>query len=199
MSEDERELMMRAAGGDAAALERLLQTHRPRLLGYIAKQVPQSMRRLVEPQDVLQDTYFEAFRRMAGLAVGGVSAYPWLATIARNRIIDLVRAHRSLKRDGKAAADAGDQPVVALLQDLAIYRRTPSQSAVARELLATLEQALAKLLPDQRHALSLRYLSGLPPAEIAQRMHRTAEAVHLLCNRGLKALRKELRSSSLYI
>ena len=99
MSENERELMARAAGGDAAALEGLLQAHRLRLSGYIAKQIPQSMRPLIDPQDVVQDTYFEAFRRMAGLGASGEpSAYPWLATIARNRIVDLARAHRSLKR-----------------------------------------------------------------------------------------------------
>ena len=66
----------------------MLHEYTPRLLAYLQRHLPPELCRIVEPQDVLQDTFFEAFQRVADFRPDGDdAAYRWLVTIARNRIL----------------------------------------------------------------------------------------------------------------
>lgn len=208
MSEDDAELdlIRRAAQGDSVAQERFLLKHRSVLLRYLERHIPQSLRRHIEPQDVFQDVCFEVFRRMGTFTTNDPRmAVRWLLRIARNRVIDLARAHNSAKRGGGLQVQltmnesSDDDSVVKLLEELAVYERTPSQSAIHHELLRQLERSLERLPDDYRTALRHRYIEGLPVDVTAARMNRTCGAVSMLCNRGLKALRMELNSFSRYI
>ena len=192
---------------DLAAVELALGQERRNLLAYLQKHLPQELRPTIEPIDVLQDTYFEAFRRLADFRTEGTdSAYRWLVTIARNRVIDLVRMKRALKRGGADGArnvlqDAafGQDSVVAMLAELAVYRRTPSRSAVAHELMSAIEGAVDRLPETYREVIRLRYLEGLSVEETSQRIGRTTGAVKQLCHRAYKLLRVEMRSASIYL
>jgi RNA polymerase sigma-70 factor (ECF subfamily) len=193
---------------DLAAVELALSQERRNLLAYLEKHLPQELRPTIEPIDVLQDTYFEAFRRLADFRTEGTdSAYRWLVTIARNRVIDLVRMKRALKRGGGEGAGRnvlqdgafGEDSVVAMLAELAVYRRTPSRSAVLHELMAAIESAVERLPETYREVIRLRYLEGLSIEETSERMARTAGAIKQLCHRANKALRVEMRSASIYL
>jgi len=127
------------------------------------------------------------------------SAFRWLTTIASNRIADLVAAEQTFKRGRGWQRIGADDSIVRMLEELAVYRKTPSRSAAAHEFLQALESAILQLPPDQRMAITLRYLEGLPPAAIAAQMGKTDRAVHMLCNRGLKAVRILLRTASLFV
>jgi RNA polymerase sigma-70 factor, ECF subfamily len=201
--EQMKQLLARASAGDASAMEALLVAHRSRLLEYISRHLPEDVRRVMGPEDVLQDVYFEAFRRLGTFTADGDSALDrWLATIARNKLIDLVRGHRAAKRGGGATADVGqggEHSIEVMLQDLAVYERTPSKSVLAHELIAAMQTALGRLAEDHREALRLRYMEQLSPADVAARMGRTERAVHMLCNRGLHALREHLRQMSFHV
>jgi RNA polymerase sigma-70 factor (ECF subfamily) len=61
-----------------------------------------------------------------------------------------------------------------------------------QERLLELAEALARLPEDQRTALELRYLQGLPVGEVCRRMGRRTSSVANLLYRGLKALRGRL-------
>jgi RNA polymerase sigma-70 factor, ECF subfamily len=206
MSQEDPQLQLirRASSGDSAALELLLLQYRGDLLRYIAKKIPEDIRRTIEPQDILQDVYFEVFRKMESFrATEPGMALRWMLRIARNRLIDLVRLAGSAKRGGGRLADLAasdsDEAVVRLLQDLAVYERTPSRSAAAHELLAAVQRCMNRLPPDYREALRCRYLEGMGVNDIAARMNRTSGSVLMLCNRGLKALRVEMGSFSAYL
>ena len=56
-----------------------------------------------------------------------------------------------------------------------------------------------RLPADYREALRCRYLEGMAVNDIAARMNRSSGSVLMLCNRGLKALRLEMRSFSAYL
>src|SRR5688572_14481559 len=87
------------------ALESLLAHESDKVLAYLERHLPQELRPTIEPADVLQDTYFEAFRRLSEFRwEGSDCVYRWLVTIARNRVIDLVRMKRALKRGGGEGA-----------------------------------------------------------------------------------------------
>ena len=65
-----------------------------------------------------------------------------------------------------------------------------------QERLLELAEALARLPEDQRTALELRYLQGLPVGEICRRMGRGTSSVANLLYRGLRALRVRLGNES---
>ena len=200
----ELQLIQRASTGDAAALECLLVKYRGDLLKFIHRHLPSDVHRLAEPEDVLQDIYFEAFRSIGSFrATDPRAAVRWLVTMARNRIVDLVRSQRAGKRggqtDGAPDLDPADRPLVLLLRDLAIYERTPSRSAVAHELLAALQRATQRLEADQQQAVRLRYMEQMSPDDIARQMNRTRAAVDMLCRRALGALRTDMRTMSNFL
>jgi RNA polymerase sigma-70 factor (ECF subfamily) len=185
---------------DPTASELILYTERARLLAYVKRHLPVELQAWVDPNDVLQDTYFEAFRRLAHFqATDEAAAYRWLVTIARHRISELLRTRRTARRGGGMGHVHHGDSVVAALAELASHLRTPSRSAARHEFVHALEQSLTRLPPDLGEALSLRFIQGLSCAEIAQKMGRTERAVHMLCNRALKAVRRELRSVSMYM
>jgi RNA polymerase sigma-70 factor (ECF subfamily) len=183
----------------------LLFSEQPRVLAYIERHLPASVAALIQPVDVLQDVYIEAFRRIGSFTRHDeTSVYRWLVTIARAQIAMLLRRHRTQKRGGGAGggtvnvSQASDS-LVLLLEDLAVTRHTPSRSAAGHELRAALEAALARLGRDYAQAIRLRYIEGLTAPEAAEKMGKSVAAVHMLCQRGLQAVRRDLRSASLFI
>ena len=192
-----------ASTAHVAQLHALLKTRAEDLKSYINRQLPAKLRRMTDPDDVVQDTFFEAFRRIAEFVPQEKeSTYRWLLTIARHRILNLARIHARPKHgNGEVLSEEEltHGSVLELLQDLAIYEKTPSRSASRRELVLLVEKSIETLQPDYRQAVRFRYIQGLSLVETAVKMQRTTDAAQKLCVRGLKALRTELRTASLYI
>jgi RNA polymerase sigma-70 factor (subfamily 1) len=180
------------------ALQRLVHTHASELAAYVGRMTPPDLKRLVDPQDVVQDTYFEAFQRLGQFTADNAdAALRWLKTIARHRLTDVMRKHNAAKRDHRRTTEQVTHgSVVDLLHELAVYRRTPSKSAVARELLRTLESSIDRLSTDYRHVVNYRYIDGLSYKEAGERMNRTEDATRMLAGRALQALRVEMGSES---
>jgi RNA polymerase sigma factor (sigma-70 family) len=191
------------AGTDASdprIVQMLFLAERGRLLSYIRGHFPQSLAPLVEPDDVLNDTYYEAARRMDTFrTTDGTSTFRFLVTIARRRIAQLLRIKGRAKRGGRSKRVAQTDSIVAEMAELAAHSRTPSRSAARHEFLAALRQSLDRLPEDLRTAASLHYVQGLRPGEVARSMNRTERAVHQLCYRAIQQIRRDLRSASLFI
>jgi RNA polymerase sigma-70 factor (ECF subfamily) len=202
-TESQLTLISNAVAGDSAALEMLLFRCRKRLLAYVQSHFPRELVGFLEPQDVLQDTWLKAIRAISEFRPDGPDpVYRWLVTIARNLILDQVKYARTAKRkNARVPAERTDDnaSIIRLLEEMAVYHRTPSKSAASHELIAILDSAIERLPRDQARALRLRHLEGLEIREIASRMKRTEGSVSMLCNRALKSLRWEMRSVSLYI
>ena len=200
---DDAQLIHDAIAGDPIAMQALLHHHRGQLLEYIKRHLPPQLRPLIEPEDVLQDTFVEAIRRLKEFSPNSdAHVSRWLMTIARHKMVDLLRTQQAAKRGGENRIDAAggkDSGIIALLETLAVYHRTPSRSAAAHELAAALDRSIDRLPPDYRQAIRLRHVEGMAAKDAALRMNRTEGAFHLLCNRGLKKLRVTMRSESLYV
>ncbi len=201
----EEELIAQAVDGDRNALAALLWQHYGKLAGYIKRALPEDLISVTAVEDVIQETHIEVFRTIAKFEARGDAAfYRWLVTIARQRLLDQIKAHRRKKRGGgrkrvRRQPNAAASSVGTLLNVVAAETHTPSRSAARRERERAIAVGLASLKEDYREALRLRYLEGLPVAEIARRMDRTERAVHMLCNRGLKRLREALGNASRYM
>lgn len=198
MSSADREtlLLERATAGDDASLSELLAAHHDRLVRDIAARMPAGLRGAVAADDIAQETYVVAFRRIRDFHLTpGATFFDWLAGIAANTLRAAERNRRAKKRGGggvNVAAEAAGASTVNLLELLARHSRTPSRSVADVEAIRAVQSALARVPDANRTALQLRYIDGLPVAEIAARMGRTEGAVHQLCHRGLRALGAEL-------
>jgi len=193
-----------AAAGDRSALDRLLLREYDPLLRFIRSLTPQGIARRVAPEDLLQETLLRAARGIKSFDCGNPDGLrPWLHAIARNVIHDARKAHQAGRRDERREVRqqraAPDDSVIALLDLLPADGRTPSRSAARHEAAAAIRVALTSIPDDYRRAITLRYIDALPVAEIAAQMGRTDRAVHMLCNRGLKALAEAMGSASMFL
>ena len=204
------ELVRKALANEPLALDRVLLAYADRLTARIDRRLPADIRQTCSPEDVLQEVFADAFGRVPQFKLpedcqdAGETFFGWLATIADHKVIDVVRAHRAAKRGGGLRLEHGvggthTNSVASLIELLAVHDRTPSRSVTGHEAQKAVLNAMQSLYPEYRQAIELRYLMGLSPAEVAQRMGRTEHAVHNLCNRAMTALREAVGDLSRFI
>jgi RNA polymerase sigma-70 factor (ECF subfamily) len=150
------------------------------------------LRSRLGPSDIVQQTLMQAYRKRDQFRGRGEAEYrSWLRAILARLIADEARrggpgmAGRSLERALEASARR-------LEHWLAAGESSPSRHLMKQERLIELADAMGRLPTDQRTALELRYLHGLPVAEVCQRMGRGTSSVANLLYRGLKGLRERL-------
>lgn len=204
----ESDTLAAALKGDTHALDRLFLALSPRLLGRIERRIPNDLRSLFSPEDVLQESLTDAYATFGSFLPSPAASTPidavfaWLTTIADHRLIDLVRYHRAQKRGTVQTIRTRpglSMSMVALVDLLAIDSHTPSRSCSDHELEAAIRAAVARLTPDHQAAIQMRYFEGLSIAQIANRMNRSEHAVHNLTSRAVGQLRECLDSLLRYL
>lgn len=205
-STDEDELVRRVVTlGDAAALAELLVSAHDRLLVYIRRRLPLDLERHVDPEDLLHDTFATAFQQIGTLRSANRAAFQaWLTAVAHNRLRNVAKAQRTLKRGGgqrvlgpnNPDANEGESMAADLLQLLARTSRSPRSVAGNHEYLAMMRQAIEDMEPDDRAVLKFRFVEDMPHAEIAREMGRTEASVRQLCLRAVRRLRGMLPAIS---
>jgi RNA polymerase sigma-70 factor (ECF subfamily) len=180
-SELDRSAMERVRAGDRSALAELYDRHTP-LLHALALRI---VRRATDAEDVVQETWVQAWRSAARYDRARGSVVAWLITIARSRAIDRLRSMASrLNAETAAEAEAGLARTSA--QD------APAAASAASELGGRVRAALTALPERQRHALELAYFGGLSQSEIAARLDAPLGTVKSWSRQGLLRLRELL-------
>ena len=182
---------------DTAQLERHLLTHAGELRRYIATKIPPSLASVLSAEDVLQETWAAAFLRIRSFVPNGPQALDrWLITIANRKLLDALKALRRRKRHGapRAVPDQRERSASlgGLLAQIAASRQTPSREVARQEATTALQSALADLCDDRRRAVVLRFIDGLSPKQIADRLGKSYAAVNSLLFQGLRELRVRL-------
>lgn len=202
---DRDALARRAADGDSAALQHLLMHYHAVLERKLAAQADTRLKPVIDLDDVLQDAYCGVFDHFAGQsaadggdsATSGTAAFPnaaafykWLERVALNQLRDAERFWKKGKRDfRRRAPDVRDTSYDDLIARVARDDSTPSRKLARHEAAAALLTSLARLRPNERAVIRLRFLEGLSAADIAEQMGKSDTAVYSLCHRGLKTLR----------
>lgn len=182
---------------DAKLLQRTLLLHRTELCAYVGRLLPRELLRVVEPTDVLQDAYIAAMSSasLTGDSLDQESMVRLLKTIIRRHLINLLRKHRTLKMGGGRVDGVNDlllDSTERLLEQMVVYQRTPSQSAISHEMHAIVERSLSTLQPDHATVLRLRYTAGMSLADVGAKMSRSQVAAERLCRRAMIELRERL-------
>ena len=140
----------------------------PQVYGYLLKRVGS--------RSVAEDLTSETF--MAGVAAvrnGSALTVGWFVTVARNKLVDHWRRREREERSLRLAYDEGGSVIEPWDAQL--------ESAHAHDV-------LAELAPQQRLALTLRYLDGLPVVQVAAALGRTLHATEALLVRSKAAFRR---------
>src|ERR1700722_16014892 len=94
-----QELLAQAQRGEAAAVERLLTTHREPLRRMIGLRLDPALAARIDASDVVQDVLLEAHRRLSDYLRNPVMPFQlWLRHIAKDHLIDAHRRHRVAQR-----------------------------------------------------------------------------------------------------
>ena len=170
--------------GEATAMSHLYDRYAPSVLGLALR----ITREQADAEEVVVDTFAQAWRDVGRFEAGRGSVAAWLATIARSRALDLLRARgRRTRRD-----DAAD--TMSAIEPAAMGSAPPSPMAVvlADEQARRVQSALAALPAAQRQALELAYFDGLSQTEIAERLDEPLGTVKTRTRMGLRRLRELL-------
>jgi RNA polymerase sigma-70 factor (ECF subfamily) len=181
--------------GEEAALVTFLQTNEQPLLAFIRSRIGTQLQKKIEPEDVLQEASMEAVRVLGQTDLSTWDPLHWLFQICERKIIDAHRRHfASQKRDaGREAALPAGSDAAGLANLLAASMTTPSQAFSRDQRQLRMMAALETLPDDQREALRLRYLIGLPSKEIAQKFGKSDGATRVMISRALSRLQEMLR------
>lgn len=199
---DTDQLLAEASAGDRSAAFEVLQRCRPRLRQMVAVRLDSRLSARVDPSDVVQEALADALKKLPDyLQSPSVSFYPWLRSIAWERIVKLHRRHmtaarRSVHRERGSDLPLPDESAAALLDCLPGDNSEPAERAIRTELQARAIAALNQLNDVDRDLLAMRYLEHMPTKEIAETLSLTPAATRMRHLRALEQLERILSDNS---
>jgi RNA polymerase sigma factor (sigma-70 family) len=199
------ELVGRARTGDEDAIGGLLCLHAADVRGVIGRALPRRRRSALSEDDVLQQTWVDAFCDFQAFvatlpregerpaAEDHAALGRWLVTLARRNLVDALRMLDAEKRGGRRGQVGLDGVLVARAGGAS---RRASRVAVRMEASGAVLAAV-RGLPERYREVVMGYdLEGRSMAEVAERIGASRGAAYMLRARALRALRSALGSSS---
>ena len=173
-SQDLRAQVRRAARGDEQAAGALFDRYYPRVYRYARARLGTD----VEAEDVASETFARVLKGIADFKWKGAGFEAWLFRIASNLVVD---ARRAAGRQHPS----GDVP-----EDATPVEHGPEDVTLRKEVVGDVRDVLAKLPPDQREVLILRFAAELDTHEVGRVMNRNPNAVRQLQFRALTGMRR---------
>jgi RNA polymerase sigma-70 factor (ECF subfamily) len=158
----ERELR----SGVDAALASLFENHRERLLRMVQFRIDPRLVGRMDPDDVLQETFLEAKKRLQAYRDDDKPFLVWIRLITQQTMIDLYRKHLGAKM--RNAGREVMAPKSGTLSGLFVAQITsPSRALLREEVRARIERALEEMDEIDREVLLLRHFEELTNKETA--------------------------------
>lgn len=169
------ELIRRAQAGDEEVIASLYDHYQRGIYRYLYYRVGDRH----AAEDLTSEVFLRMLRFISGFHPPAALFQAWLFQIARNLAIDYhrkmsVRDHLPLDDDSAA----GNPGLVGSID----HNLTSD----------TLRQALERLPAEQRDVILMRFIAGMPVAQVAKALHKSDDAIKGLQRRGLITLRAVL-------
>jgi len=147
-----------------------------------------------DAEDLTQELFLKLYRNLGSFDHHKGSFQTWIATLARNLLVDHFRRTRQDRAtDSLDASLATGEDAPSLADRLADPRPSQESHAAGLELKASIQQALAQLSPELREAVILRDLEDMDYKEIAQVLRIPEGTVKSRISRGRGELARLLR------
>lgn len=184
---DDVELMTAIAAGDARAFEEIYERH----AGAVLATCVRILRDRPEAEDVLEEIFWEVWRRRDRYDPSRAEPLSYLLTLSRSRALDRLRFRR--RREGvwlisHEIGPANDVP------SAAGPTADPFGNTLAAQRRAAIDRALGELPESHRRAVELNFFEGLSHREIAEQLGDPLGTVKTRIRQGLLGLRKALRA-----
>jgi RNA polymerase sigma-70 factor (ECF subfamily) len=173
---DVRMLVERAQDGDREALEELYLLHFDRIYSYLHLSVGNRH----DAEDLTTQTFLKMLEAIGRFRWQSVPFSAWLFRIAHNLAIDHFRARRRVQSEDEVPEVPGQEETSAEQQ---------AMDSLGQAGMLTL---IARLSPEQRQVLTLKFLFGFANAEVAGILGKTEGAVKSLQHRALATLQKHV-------
>lgn len=157
---------------------------RPWLLAVAREMLGPELQSKFGASDIVQQTYVEAIRDLPKYRGNQIAQLrKWLLSLLQNNFRDAIKAFRgSQMRDVSLESALGNNGV--------IDYRGKTESRDHGELAAQVLEAIGKLPNAQQRMLHWRFSEQLSYAEIALRVDRSEDAVRMMINRTLNAMKQ---------
>ena len=172
-------LIKRAAAGDQQAVSELYDATSRLVYGLVLRILGDEG----AAEEVLLDVYMQVWRQAGTYDAGRGSPLAWLATIARSRAIDRLRAGRQEWQRARSLETVSQLSTGESLEE----------AAYVTELRGVVRGALDTLSAEQREALELAYYGGLSHSEIAERLGQPLGTIKTRIRLGMMKLRALLK------
>jgi RNA polymerase sigma-70 factor (ECF subfamily) len=173
----DEELVQEVLSGRTSRFGLLVRRHERRLRGTVRG----VLRDWNEVEDVVQQTFVQAFEALGGYS-GAAAFATWLTRIAINEALLQLRRARRVR-----------QAISSLAMGTASFSGTPEQEAGWREAVGRVQAALSGLSDGHREVLLL-LADGLTRAEIAERLGIQKGAAKVRVHRARAALQSRVGS-----
>ncbi len=177
----DEDLVTEMATGSTAALQELFRRVAP-LVYALAVRIE---RNEADAEEVLVDSFYQAWRQAGDYDSGRGKAVGWLLSITRSRAIDRLRTRR---RNGEKTERYAEETVTFP----APGPPSPEDQAIRSDRRTTVHRALAELPRDQRWAIELAYFLGFSQSQIAARLGLPLGTIKTRMRLGLEKLRNQL-------
>jgi RNA polymerase sigma-70 factor (ECF subfamily) len=154
-------------------VQRLFIQHAAALRGFVASLCPD----FAAVDDVVQETFLTVSKK-ADVFVPGSNFYGWACTIAKYKIME---TSRKAQRQGPLLSPEVLDSLSACAPD--------ESDELMQQRLQLLSGCLAKLPPQVRRAVELRYQQAHKPAEVARLLGWGAETAYVTLSRARQVLR----------
>lgn len=175
---------MRAS--DAALMDRILQRDETalealydRYAGMLSSVLNRILRDAQAAEEILQDIFYQLWRRASEFDATRGSLSGWLMVIARNRAISQLRHHNPA---------AGAEPI----ENVVSFSPSLENAIAQKQLVGKIKGAIESLPKEQRAAVELAYFEGLTHSEIAARTGDPLGTVKTRLRSALETLKRAL-------
>jgi RNA polymerase sigma-70 factor (ECF subfamily) len=184
----ESELVSRAAGGDSAAFQALVERHRSR----VYRVAYQFAGNHADAEDIAQEVFIKVYRSLDRFRQDA-QLTSWLYRIVMNACID----HRRRQRPGNTAP-FGDEAEIKML-NTPEETPGPEDRAYAGELGQVLEAEVGRLPEGQRIVFIMRHHQGLKLCEIAEALGLAEGTVKRQLHAAIHRLRRALTTAKVVV
>ena len=171
-----RDLVERAQLGDRAALEELYLIHFDRIYGYLHMSVGSRH----DAEDLTTQTFVKMLESIGRFRWRSAPFSAWLFRIAHNLAMDHFRARRRWQPEEEIPEPAG------------VEEDSAEDQALASIGDASLLELIARLSPEQRQVLTLKFVFRFSNGEAAAILDKTEGAVKSLQHRALATLHRHV-------
>jgi RNA polymerase sigma-70 factor, ECF subfamily len=175
---------------ELAALGKLFEQHRARLLAMVRRRLDPALSARVDPEDIVEDAFLRAGSRWSDYDPGVMSGYTWLYRIVLDCLIETSRKAHAAGRSIRREVPWPERSSVELGLGLVGSTTTPSEAFARAELRQQIAWAVQQLKPDDREILAMRHFDELSHQEAAAVLGITPDAAMQRYARALRRLKR---------